>query len=495
MADFAAAQQRINARRAAAHAAEIEAARSRVQATQAATKINNLPPPLRSLIFELSHYWGVIRSPFGTSPAFRVGQVDAELLDEDLLELLGNQVGDGLKLLGTHLKDDWAAEIGLALRLALWKLSIWDHSASYGANLQGLKYVDARSRDHNSPREATTGQRAAYGLITVVGRYAWKRWEEWLTAHDGGYDLPSARVQRLNRFTNIANTTHDIAAFSSFLVFLYDGKYRTLTDRILRMRLVPATNQTNRELSFEYLNRQLVWHAFTEFLLFLLPLVGISRWRRWVTKGWKRAVQLFMRWRQGKASKQEEEEDEHRGELAFLPERTCAICYQDQNPSTGRSEQDVTSAGANSGIVGSAATDITNPYEAIPCGCVYCYICLAQRIEAEEGEGFTCLRCGEPAVKSCKPWDGDVVIESRLRTLQRSYETAESIVRPPSRTSRKSVAFADDVEKSEYSTGSGIESSDVSEALSAVEPMPVEDVENSSQWSRFDDEADDVEDD
>ncbi|QIW99756.1 hypothetical protein AMS68_005274 [Peltaster fructicola] len=425
-------------------------------------------------------------------------RVDSELLDEELLDLLSKQVGDGLKLLGAHLKEDWAAEIALALRLALWKLSIWDHGASYGANLQGLKYVDARSTDVNSPRDATRGQKAAYGLITVVGRYAWKRWSDWLTSRDAGYDLPSPRIQHLNRLTNTLTTTHEIASFSSFLVFLYNGRYRTLTDRILRMRLVPSTNQTNREVSFEYLNRQLVWHAFTEFLLFLLPLVGISRWRRWVNKAWKKLVQYFTRMRQGRrASMAIAEELEHKGELAYLPERTCPICYQDQNPSTGQSEQDVINAGSNSGIIGSAATDITNPYETIPCGCVYCYICLTQRIEAEEGEGFTCLRCGEPAVKSCKPWNGDVLEETDFRPTNfqsSALERSESIPRPPS---RKSVAFADDLEESGINVNTDYSDNDSmrSGMLSPVEPMPVDDREDQSPWSRFDDEEESAEED
>src|ERR1700709_2758243 len=91
---------------------------------------------------------------------------------------------------------------------------------------------------------------------------------------------PSQEIRLLSRITNLASTTHSVAAFASFLIFLVNGRYRTLVDRIIRIRLAPPSSQVSREVSFEYLNRQLVWHAFTEFLLFLLPLVGISRWRR-----------------------------------------------------------------------------------------------------------------------------------------------------------------------------------------------------------------------
>lgn len=64
--------------------------------------------------------------------------------------------------------------------------------------------------------------------------------------------------------------------------------------------------------------------------------------------------------------------------------------------------------GASGGVIGSAQTDVTNPYETIPCGCVYCFVCIATRLEAEEGEGLVCLRCGS-LVKECRPWAGDVL--------------------------------------------------------------------------------------
>lgn len=208
------------------------------------------------------------------------------------------------------------------------------------------------------------------------------------------------------------------------MVFLVHGRYRTLLGRILRLRLAPPSSQVSREVSFEYLNRQLVWHAFTEFLLFLLPLVGISRWRRWLSRAWRKSKAFVQ------SNAQNEDEVTSKGELSFLPERTCAICYQDQNPSTASENEIMAISGASGGVVGSAQTDITNPYEAIICGCVYCFVCIAKRLEAEEGEGWVCLRCGE-LVKVCKPWAGDVLTETT------------------SSPNKKSVSFSNDEKKSE----------------------------------------------
>lgn len=217
---------------------------------------------------------------------------------------------------------------------------------------------------------------------------------------------PIINVRLLSRLSSIASTTHSIAAFASFLIFLLNGRYRTLTDRILRLRLAPPTSQAGREVSFEYLNRQLVWHAFTEFLLFLLPLVGISRWRRWLSRGLRKAKALVR-----STGAEEDNDSTAKGELAFLPERTCAICYQDQNPSSTSENEMLAVSGASGGVIGSAQTDATNPYETIPCRCIYCFVCLATRLDGEEGEGWICLRCGE-LVKECRPWAADVLEEA-----------------------------------------------------------------------------------
>jgi peroxin-2 len=76
---------------------------------------------------------------------------------------------------------------------------------------------------------------------------------------------------------------------------------------------------------------------------------------------------------------------------------------------------------------------------------------VAQRIANEEGEGWSCLRCGE-TVKECRPWNGDVVEERRSE-------------RPESRDANgniKSVGFA------------AARKEDV-EALREVDPMPEHD--------------------
>ena len=404
---FAAAQQRIQARQ-ETRRQEAQAAHQVHQTLARESALGRLPFPFSRTAAPLTTFWNTLLDNEGTKPAVRVGQVDAELLDEELLVLFKSQIADALKYFNPHIQDDYSREVLLALRALLFKLSIWDNNASYGAALQGLQYTDARQSIHsNGLVKPTQLQKSLYGLITVLGRYAWDKYEDYLLETESSYTGPSEPIRRLSSITSRLSTVHSIAAFASFVVFLINGRYRTLTDRLLRLRLISPNAQTHREVSFEYLNRQLVWHAFTEFLLFLLPLVGITRWRRWLARAWKNTKRALTT----DTSAQDAEVPEKTGPLAFLPERTCAICYQDQNP-TSTSEAEVLGANtsAGGGIIGSVQTDIVNPYETIPCQCIYCFVCIASKIEGEEGNGWTCLRCGETVYK-CRPWRGDVLVE------------------------------------------------------------------------------------
>ena len=201
--NFATAQQRVEERR----RLRVAEAQTRVQSQrniQASNALSRLPFPLSDLGQRGLQAWDAVRGREGTRPAYRVGQVDAELLDEELLELLRGQVGEGLKLFGvrftihfamtvrtndeqSHIRDDWSPEILLSLRAILFKLSIWDHNASYGAALQNLRYIDARHQGL-VPAVPTRWQKGIYGILTVGGRYGWMKWEDWLANQEGFYE-------------------------------------------------------------------------------------------------------------------------------------------------------------------------------------------------------------------------------------------------------------------------------------------------------------------
>lgn len=90
----------------------------------------------------------------------RVGQLDSELLDQELVHLLQEPVIKALSVVNVSFylnslntwkssfhrrqatfRARFEAELHLLIQLTLYKLSIWNTGATYGAKLQDLRYV------------------------------------------------------------------------------------------------------------------------------------------------------------------------------------------------------------------------------------------------------------------------------------------------------------------------------------------------------------------
>jgi len=197
---------------------------------------------------------------------------------------------------------------------------------------------------------------------------------------------------------------HGALSLLNFVAFLWDGRYRTIIDRVLVMRLDPAQALIKREVSYEFMNRQMVWHAFTEFLLFLLPLIKPRSLTRRFTSTLSSLLPAPSPTQQRRAPK--------RGKYYALPPEQCAICAENSsmNVNLGDAAGALASytpafpTSSNNGIGendiegdGEPPYPITTPYLA-SCGHTYCYACLAERMlrAADDGSrGWTCLRCAE----------------------------------------------------------------------------------------------------
>ena len=114
--DFAAAQQRIIARR-QLRATEAQRRVADQRSRQASNSLSQLPFPFGAFGRNGVDIWDAIKGREGTRPAFRVGQVDAELLDEELVELLRVQAGEALKYFGVcdpwFLVEEFLTDVGI----------------------------------------------------------------------------------------------------------------------------------------------------------------------------------------------------------------------------------------------------------------------------------------------------------------------------------------------------------------------------------------------
>lgn len=182
----------------------------------------------------------------------------------------------------------------------------------------------------------------------------------------------------------------------SFLSLPCHFRHPTLLSRLLRLRYTYAQKSVARNVSYDFLNRQLVWEAFTEFLLFVMPILNLQAIR-------KRLGQLIDRKKwfgpgtdatlNEKARQDGTAEDGTAlaGPLKHLSPDVCAICYL-KSPATGDALDPVDPTTSTAFLASMSHKDdnVTVPYVTSCCGARYCYYCIASAIV----DDFTCLRCG-----------------------------------------------------------------------------------------------------
>lgn len=327
------------------------------------------PPPLedawRQEFQVLERQWEKLRlsakKPIAV-PILRVYQMDAARLDVELTGMLKEQLMKVFSLSQPGLVSRYEPELNALLEFLIWRFSIWVDRPTPGNSLMNLRFRDERAYDALAAAGRvrnllegpglTKAQKLCYCLALVGGRYGWARLQM-LSAFQrwGDYERSSWASwgwSLLERLESVCN----VASFFNLLLFMYTGRYRTIVERILRARLVYIKPYMNRAISFEYMNRQLVWHEFSELLLLVLPLLNLMSMKK-----------LAFPFLNGQPT------------VSSHPDDTCPICER---------------------------SPIVVSFSAIPCGHAYCYYCLRTRCIANSS--FRCMRCNSNilAIRRCQ---------------------------------------------------------------------------------------------
>ncbi|KAL3335304.1 hypothetical protein AABB24_031494 [Solanum stoloniferum] len=241
-------------------------------------------------------------------------------------------------------------ELDAFLEFLIWRFSIWVDKPTPGNALMNLRYRDERASEIRGKVRTglegpglTVAQKIWYCVATVGGQYIWARLQSFSAFRRWGDSEQRSLARGVWLLMQRMEGIYKAASFSNLLLFLYTGRFRNLIERALRARLVYGSPNMNRAVSFEYMNRQLVWNEFSELLLLLLPLLNSA------------SVKSFLR----PFSKDKSSD-------SSVDESLCPICQG--TPSI--------------------------PFVAIPCQHRYCYYCLQTRCSASSS--FRCPRCGEP---------------------------------------------------------------------------------------------------
>ncbi|KAH7625018.1 hypothetical protein Ndes2526B_g00394 [Nannochloris sp. 'desiccata'] len=297
----------------------------------------------------------------------RSSQADASRLDDELTSLLREQFMRIFSLFHPGTVGRLQPELTVLLDFLIFRYSVWEGRPLPGMALMNLRFRNERGVRTDSSSTAPTAmgipggghsgvegpgltvtQRNLYCFGAVFLRYIWSRTGHAAAASHWGDAEPDTWRSIAWYTLRKTEATYRAVSVLNFLAFLKTGRYRSILERVLRTRLVYAQPSAPRAISYEYLNRQLVWAEVSEVLLFLLPLVNAA--------AVKRAVRSIL---------------PRLPTFPFTPtsQTTPAIDGVTRSHSGSNS-----SRVRNCGICGTG--EMLIPYKADPCGDMFCYYCL-----------------------------------------------------------------------------------------------------------------------
>ncbi|XP_054278234.1 peroxisome biogenesis factor 2 isoform X1 [Macrosteles quadrilineatus] len=196
------------------------------------------------------------------NPSTRVTALDAIDLDSEIQRILKDQLLKIVHILSPPWAR-WEPELDLFLRLILWKLSVYEAGATFGQQLLSIKYNSGLTR-----RKSVAWAALAFG----VG-YLHKRSSELTNA------VAPEHKDKVREWLGRLEAGVQVARMLNLLMFLREGQFPDLVDRIVAVKPVAAT-PANRIVGYSYMTRELLWHGFIECIVFLLPLVNFSALQR-----------------------------------------------------------------------------------------------------------------------------------------------------------------------------------------------------------------------
>ena len=280
----------------------------------------------------------------GDEIVLRVSQLDAVELDAQLIDSLQSQFIGTFKFASLSQLNP---ELKLFLRWYLWKTSVHTAERTFGQQMLDLKY----SLDGNKFVPLKSGHKVALFLMMVLGPWLHDRTDMLSSV------LPHVSTSVIQTVLSKITSVMKIVTLLNFLDFLLKGRFPTLQDRVLGITLVPDRRQTLRQTSYDYMNREILWHGFAEFLFNVLP-----QFNSFAVKNWLRLV-----WRK------------------LAPPRIEAECRPLQT-------KDFL-------VCRFCASMPTLPY-VTNCGHIYCYYCITANCIADAA--FPCCACGGK-VEGCAP--------------------------------------------------------------------------------------------
>nr|XP_046913115.1 peroxisome biogenesis factor 2-like [Dermatophagoides farinae] len=161
-------------------------------------------------------------------------------------------------------------ELKLLIQTLLWYRKLYGNDSSIGLDIFKCRYYS--STNQSSSNELSLIQKCSY-LLKYSLQYLQDRLDQY----------PSNRrwTQMIEKFLLYYRTLEMLNLY----VFIYNGKYRTIHERLFGIRIVSQRQQSSDSIfNHSFLNRELMWNAMIEVLTTLIPFITTTSLYRSIIK-------------------------------------------------------------------------------------------------------------------------------------------------------------------------------------------------------------------
>lgn len=200
----------------------------------------------------------------------RVSQLDACELDENIAAILQHQFLEIFRIIESAHIHQLRPELEAFVRFLVWKFSLQTANSTFGQRMLSLTYITEKSKP------LTFFQNGGLFISFIL--------VEWLRERCGWLITKFPGLFAVQRLLDYSTTALKTLSLLNFVVFLVQGHYPTLKERILGLTMASTSPQSIQEISHSYLTREILWHGFSEFVFFLLPHLNIFSLRNWARR-------------------------------------------------------------------------------------------------------------------------------------------------------------------------------------------------------------------
>lgn len=192
----------------------------------------------------------------------RISHLDSLYLDSQISELLKSTLLESVKLSGVTIFTKFEPEIDAVLKYLLLRFTLLKHRATFGQQLLQIKYSNS----------VPVSCLQVYATMSVLIPWLNKRFSDILHLFKFQDDSRVVAESYLNK----VEVAYKVVSFANLLVFLHQGCYSSVEERILKLKPVATAPPHQRSISFEYFNRELLWTGIAELIGSVISLVPLQ---------------------------------------------------------------------------------------------------------------------------------------------------------------------------------------------------------------------------